>query len=83
MLQLLGPANSGSAFCDGISRRGLLNIGTLAALGTATGWSLPSLLQAEQSAGQGRSAKSVIMIYLVGGPPHQDMFDLKPEAPKE
>ena len=23
------------------------------------------------------------MIYLVGGPPHQDMFDLKPEAPKE
>src|SRR4029077_11578426 len=23
------------------------------------------------------------MISLVGGPPHQDMFDLKPEAPKE
>ncbi|HMF12118.1 MAG TPA: DUF1501 domain-containing protein, partial [Gemmataceae bacterium] len=23
------------------------------------------------------------MIYLVGGPPHQDMFDLKPSAPKE
>ena len=22
------------------------------------------------------------MIYLVGGPPHQDMFDLKPEAPE-
>jgi hypothetical protein len=27
--------------------------------------------------------KSVILIYLVGGPPHQDMFDLKPNAPKE
>ncbi|MGH7226311.1 MAG: DUF1501 domain-containing protein, partial [Gemmataceae bacterium] len=29
------------------------------------------------------SRKSVILIYLVGGPPHQDMFDLKPDAPKE
>src|SRR6185295_8491712 len=34
-------------------------------------------------AGIRRSPKSVIMIYLVGGPPHQDMFDLKPLAPKE
>jgi hypothetical protein len=25
----------------------------------------------------------VILIYLVGGPPHQDMFDLKPNAPSE
>jgi len=83
MLRLLGPSAPGSAFCDGISRRGLLNIGTLTALGTAGGWSLPSILQAAENAGQGRSAKSVIMIYLVGGPPHQDMFDLKPEAPKE
>ena len=23
------------------------------------------------------------MIFLAGGPPHQDMFDLKPSAPKE
>ena len=29
------------------------------------------------------SRKSVILIYLVGGPPHQDMFDLKPDAPQE
>ncbi len=87
MLKMLGRVDSASAYCDGLSRRSLLNIGTLTTLGTAfgaaSGWTLPSILQAEQAAGRGRSAKSVIMIYLVGGPPHQDMFDLKPEAPKE
>ena len=30
-----------------------------------------------------RGAKSCILVYLLGGPPHQDMFDLKPEAPAE
>jgi len=65
--------------CDGLPRRSFLQIGGLA-LG---GLSLPQLLQAEESAGTGRSHKSVIMIFLAGGPPHQDMFDLKPEAPAE
>ncbi len=58
-------------------------MGTLAAMGTAGGWSLPAILRAESDAGLRNSPKSVIMIYLVGGPPHQDMFDLKPEAPRE
>ena len=82
MLTVAGPSNSRGDFCDGVSRRDLLKIGTLGALGTAGGWSLPDLLRAESVSG-GKSPKSVIMIYLVGGPPHQDMFDLKPEAPKE
>src|SRR5262249_32904742 len=30
-----------------------------------------------------RSNKAAIMIYLPGGPSHMDMYDLKPEAPKE
>ena len=47
------------------------------------GLTLPQLLKADAGAGDGRSTKSVILIYLVGGPPHQDMFDLKPLAPKE
>ena len=34
-------------------------------------------------AGIRNSHKSVILIYLVGGPPHVDMFDLKPQAPRE
>ena len=83
MLTLLGQRDRSSRFCDGLSRRSLLNIGTLAAMGTAGGWTLPSILRAEEALGNGKSNKSVIMIYLVGGPPHQDMFDLKPEAPKE
>ena len=79
MLTLFGRNTSPSGFCDGVSRRNFLRIGSLGLAGLA----LPELLQAEAKAGRGPSAKSVIMIYLVGGPPHQDMFDLKPEAPKE
>lgn len=82
MLTISGRPGSPRDFCVGVSRRDLLRIGTLAAMGTATGWTLPQILQASSAAGR-KSPKSVIMIYLVGGPPHQDMFDLKPEAPKE
>ena len=66
-------------FCDGISRRNFLKIGALGLGGLA----LPQLLQAEKQAGIGKSHKAIIMIYLPGGPPHQDMFDLKLEAPSE
>jgi uncharacterized protein (DUF1501 family) len=62
-----------------LSRRSFLRIGALG-LG---GLTLPSLLRAEAAAGVRSSHKSVILIYLVGGPPHQDLFDLKPNAPKE
>lgn len=65
--------------CDGITRRDALRVG---ALGMG-GLSLPGLLRAEQQAGVGRSNKSVIMIYMVGAPPHQDMYDLKMDAPSE
>jgi hypothetical protein len=47
------------------------------------GMSLPGILRAEQRAGGGSSEKAVIMVLLPGGPPHLDMFDLKPEAPAE
>ncbi len=68
-----------SRFCDGVSRRNFLKIGALG-LG---GLSLPQLLQAEAQSGIRRSHKSVIMIFLPGGPSHQDMFDLKMDAPSE
>ncbi len=61
-----------------LSRRSFLHIGALG-LG---GLTLPSLLRAESAAGIRSSHKSVILIYLVGGPPHKDLFDLKPNAPK-
>ncbi len=73
------PGNLGRAFCDGVSRRDFLRIGGLAMGGIG----LPQLLQAEAASRVGRSAKSVIMIYMAGAPPHQDMFDLKMDAPLE
>src|SRR5690348_154531 len=76
MLTIHGPSHR---FCDGISRRSFLQVGGLA-LG---GLSLPGLLRSEASAGIKRSHKSVIMVFLSGGPPHQDMVDLKPDAPAE
>ena len=66
-------------FCDGVTRRSFLQIGGLA-LG---GLSLPQILQAEQQQGIKRGHKAIINIFLPGGPPHQDMWDLKPNAPKE
>ena len=76
MLTIRGQSYS---HCDGVSRRGFLQIGGLA-LG---GLSLPQLLRAEAQAGIRSSHKAVIMVFLSGGPPHQDMVDLKPEAPAE
>lgn len=76
MLKIEGRATK---FCDQISRRSFLQIGGLA----MGGLSLPQLLQAEQQNPQRQSHKAVIMIFLNGGPPHQDMFDLKPDAPAE
>lgn len=62
------------------TRRDFLRIG---ALGVG-GLTLPQLLALESQAGQPvNSHKSVIMIYLCGGPPHQDMYDIKVDAPIE
>ena len=47
------------------------------------GLTLPELLQREALAGTGSSNKSVIMVFLPGGPPHQDMYELKSDAPTE
>lgn len=79
MLTIFDPAARRSDSCDGINRRSFLKIGALG----AAGLTLPQLLALEARAGISRSTKSVILVYLVGGPPHQDLFDLKPEAPSE
>jgi len=68
-----------SRFCDGISRRNFLKVGALGLGGLA----LPQLLDAESQMGIRRSHKAVIMIFLPGGPSHQDIFDLKLDAPRE
>ena len=68
-----------SCFCDGVSRRNFIRIGALGLGGLA----LPQLLQAESTTGIRKSHKAIIMIYLPGGPPHQDTFDIKVDAPQE
>lgn len=76
------PSSSSGAFCDGLTRRDFLRIGGLA-LGGA---SLPQIVRAQSAPGnRGASTahKAVIMIFLPGGPSHQDMFDLKMDAPSE
>jgi hypothetical protein len=73
-------------FCDGVSRRSFLKIGSLTVGGVALGGmglSLPQLLAAEERAGIKSSTKAVINVHLSGGPSHQDIFDLKPDAPSE
>ncbi len=79
MLTIQGHARA--SFCDQHSRRHFLQIGALGLGGLA----LPQILRAEATAPRAtaRSHKAVIMIYLSGGPSHQDMYDLKMQAPVE
>jgi hypothetical protein len=72
--------------CDGITRRNVLRVGALSF--GAMNLTLADVLRAEAGAktqdpfGRTRQ-KAVINIFLGGGPPHQDMWDIKTEAPKE
>lgn len=76
---MLTIAGHRQPLCDSVSRRSFLKIGGLA-LG---GMSLPQLLQAEAVSGKSNRHKAVIMVFLPGGPSHQDIWDLKPDAPVE
>ena len=75
-----GPQSS--RLCNGLSRRHMLRLG---GTGLLTGLALPQLLQAEASgASLSKSkAKACIFIFNEGGPPQQDMWDPKPDAPEE
>ncbi len=83
MLTMLGSPRRA---CDGLTRRETLKAGALGLLG---GFGLPQLLQAQERAATVRErrrpgrAKSVILLYLLGGAATQDMIDLKPNASVE
>jgi uncharacterized protein DUF1501 len=78
MLTIFGRKNR---YCDGLSRRHFLKIG---ALGLGAGsLTLADIFRAEAQAGTGTRHKAVINIFLGGGPPHQDMWEIKTEAPGE
>src|SRR5215831_9153069 len=80
MLTIPGEPNR---WCDGISRRDFLQIGGLGAVGLA----LPDLFRARaQGSMPSRSAgraRACILLFMGGGPPQMDTFDLKPDAPAE
>jgi hypothetical protein len=65
--------------CGRLSRRSLLQAGSLGALGL----SLADLLRHEARAAASPPAKSVVLLWLWGGPSHLDTFDMKPNAPVE
>lgn len=77
----MGPSMHGQPDFGSIanlSRRGALRLGAL----TIGGVAVRDLLRADSGSAIS-DRKSIINIYLAGGPPHQDTFDLKPHAPKE
>ncbi len=79
--------------CDGVTRRDLLRVGGLTALGLGLG----DLFRLQRAATAGDAtasdtaakgsrtsrAKSCVLIWLDGGPSHLESFDLKPDAPAE
>src|SRR5437016_1223052 len=91
MSMLCIPGQPGKDLCDshlGVTRRNILRVGGSAFLGMSLGGMLK--LQSAQAAtlpaaaptapGWGR-AKSVILVYLQGGPSHLDLWDPKENVP--
>ncbi len=74
-------SSSARGCCHVVSRRGFMGIGALAVGGLTLGDVLR--LRAESIGTAGRRPRSAIMIFLSGGPSHLDMYDLKPQAPRE
>ena len=79
MINIQGNPDPKQTHCDGYSRRSFIKAGGMA-LG---GLSLAQLLELEAKSEIGTQQKSVINIFLPGGPSHVDMFDMKPNASSE
>jgi len=76
MLTILGHRQS---VCNGLSRRAILQVGGAGLFGLTA-----AKLRAAESAGaqfQQARAKSVIFVFLFGGPSQLETFDMKPDAP--
>ena len=65
--------------CQGVSRRSALKAGFLGALGLSSA----DLLRLQARGAAKRKNKSVILLWLDGGPSHLETYDPKPEAPSE
>jgi hypothetical protein len=85
---VLNLLSSGVRLCDGLTRREALRAGSLGLFGL----SLPELLHVRQASAAGPgtavqptrgTAKSCIVLFLMGGPPQHSTWDPKPDAPAE
>lgn len=65
---------------NSLNRRQAIQLGVL---GTGLGLGDFFRLRAAEAAPQASSERSAVLVFLKGGPSHQDTFDLKPEAPAE
>ena len=75
---------STSRTCDGVSRRSVLRVGSLALGGVSmASWARFAAAEGAAGAAGDRPKKAVIQIWQAGGPSHIDMYDLKPAAPAE
>lgn len=76
---MLRISGSRKQLCNGLTRRDLLHIGGVSALGLSS-----SAVMGAGEAGAGVSrAKSCIFVFLFGSPPQHETFDPKPDAPRE
>jgi hypothetical protein len=83
MIRVLGNPKR---LCDGITRRDLLQVGSLGMLGLGLGEHLaarPAAASIPEPAGRFGQAKSCIFLFLYGSPSQLETFDPKPEAPEE
>ena len=70
--------------CDGVTRRDFLQVGTLGALGLS--WARFNALRAqaaESGPAPADNGRSAILIFNLGAPSQLDLFDPKPDAPRE
>lgn len=63
----------------GLVRREMLRVGSAGLLSLT----LPQLIGASEQSGQRPKAKNLILMFLEGGPAHQDTWDMKPDAPEQ
>src|SRR6185369_6982556 len=77
MLEITGDSRT---FCDGVSRRNFIRVGALGFLGL----NLSDLFRLREAHAQtSRRKKSVILVWMHGGPTQLETYDPKPEAPSE
>ncbi len=80
MLELTSPS---PRRCDGVSRRSFLKVGSLGLAGLTLADALRARTFASGGNGTSVPDRSVILIWLDGGPPQHETYDPKPDAPAE